>query len=62
LGEAISASTPEDRIEELADIIEVVSSLALIENKSLDDVIEIATSKREKRGGFQKRIYLEKVE
>ena len=50
-----------DRIEELADMIEVIKSLAKLENKTLDEVIEIANKKSEKRGAFDKKIFLEKV-
>lgn len=50
-----------DRIEELADMLEIMVSLAKLENSSLEDIIEIAKNKRNKRGGFEKRIYLEKV-
>lgn len=50
-----------DRVEELADMIEVISALAKLENNSLDDVISIANKKSEKRGAFDKKIFLEKV-
>lgn len=50
-----------DRIEELADMIEVIKSLAKLENKTLDEVIGIANKKSEKRGAFDKKIFLEKV-
>lgn len=50
-----------DRIEELADMLEVMIALAKLENKDLDDIVTTATLKREKRGGFEKRIYLETV-
>lgn len=59
--EVVGAQTSEDRIEELADMIEVISSLANIENKTLDDVVECAKVKKLKRGGFDKKIYLESV-
>ena len=58
--EVIEASGT-DRIEELADMIEVISALAKLENNSLDDVISIAHKKSEKRGAFDKKIFLEKV-
>ena len=48
------------RIEELADVLEVVRALAKIEGKSLNDVIEVAEAKKLKRGAFDKKIYLEK--
>ena len=54
-------SSEEERLEELADMIEVIKSLAESQNKTLEDVIELANQKREKRGGFEKRIFLEKV-
>ena len=34
-----------DRIEELADMIEVIKALASLENKTLDDVIKTADEK-----------------
>lgn len=58
--EAIEA-TGEARIEELADVVEVVDALAKIEQKSLDDVLAVAEVKRHKRGSFDKRIFLETV-
>lgn len=58
----VLASSGSDRIEELADMLEVISSLARIEGKTLDDVNKVATLKRQKRGSFDKRIYLEGVE
>lgn len=48
-------------LEELADVLEIIESIAKLENKSLNDVIDKANEKRQKRGGFQKRIYLEKT-
>jgi len=50
-----------DRIEELADMLEVINALAKIENKDLNDIIEIAQKKSEKRGAFEEKIFLEKV-
>ena len=54
-------STGDDRLEELADLIEVIKSLAESENSSLENVIGISKDKREKRGGFEQKIFLEKV-
>ena len=59
--EVLNTKNTNDRIEELADMLEIIISLAKLENKSLDDVIEVAKTKREKRGGFEEKIYLEKV-
>ena len=54
-------ATGKYRLEELADMLEIISSLAKIENSSLNNVIEIANKKVLKRGSFENRIYLEKV-
>lgn len=51
----------DNRLEELADLLEVIKSLAESENSSLEHIIELASIKREKRGGFEKRTFLEKV-
>ena len=58
--EVIESSGP-DRIEELADMLEVISSLAIIEGESLDKVIEAAKIKTKKRGSFEQKIFLENV-
>lgn len=50
-----------DRIEELADMLEVIIALAKLEDKTLDDVIEVQKQKFKKRGAFDKKIFLEKV-
>lgn len=60
--EVIETTTKEERIEELADVLELVKALAHIEGKTLDDIIKLAKDKCEKRGGFNEKIYLEKVE
>lgn len=54
-------SNDKDRLEELADMIEVIKALANLEGKNLKDIILIAEQKREKRGGFKDKIYLERV-
>ena len=58
--EVIEASG-EDRVEELADVLEIIKALAKLENKTLEDVIEVANKKVDKRGGFEEKIFLEKV-
>ena len=51
----------EDRLEELADMLEVIRALASLENKNLNDIIGIADKKNKKRGAFDEKIFLEKV-
>ena len=50
-----------DRIEELADMLEIIKSLAELKNSSIDEVIKVSKNKVLKRGGFSKRVFLEKV-
>lgn len=58
----VLASNGADRIEELADVLEVIISLARLENKNLNDVISVCDCKRLERGGFSNKIYLENVD
>ena len=50
-----------DRIEELADMLEIIIALSKLENSNLDEVIEVSKGKVKKRGAFDKKIYLERV-
>jgi predicted house-cleaning noncanonical NTP pyrophosphatase (MazG superfamily) len=52
----------DSRIEELADMLEVMEALAGVENKTLEDVLSVKAKKQEKRGAFKDKIYLEGVE
>ncbi|MBQ7467099.1 MAG: nucleoside triphosphate pyrophosphohydrolase [Clostridia bacterium] len=58
--EVIGASGTE-RVEEIADVLEVLRALAKLEGFSLKQVISVADEKNAKRGAFEKRIFLEKV-
>ena len=61
VNEVISSKTYDETIEELADVLEILKSIAELNGKKLDDVVEVAKQKRLKRGGFEKRIFLEKT-
>ena len=54
-------SEGKNRTEELADMIEIIRYLAMLENTSLEKIIEIANEKKSKRGAFDKKVFLEKV-
>jgi len=58
--EVIEASNKE-RLEEIADLYEVIKALLYIENSSLDEIKTIAKEKEVKRGAFKDKIYLEGV-
>lgn len=51
-------SEGDHRLEELGDVLEVVTELAKLDGHYLDDIIVAARQKREKRGGFDKKIFL----
>ena len=57
----VTEASGDERCEDLADVIEVIRALAKLENRSLEDIIKLADEKRAKRGGFDNRIFLEKV-
>ncbi len=62
VNEVLSASEDGKLLEELADVLEVIKSMAELENKTLEDIIDLANKKREKRGGFMQKIYLIEVD
>ena len=51
----------EDSPEEMADLLEVVYSIAKLKNIDLNEVERIRKEQRQKRGGFENKIYLETV-
>ncbi len=51
----------DDRLEEFADLIEVIKALASTQNATLDEILNIAEIKNKKKGAFNNRILLEKV-
>lgn len=59
--EVINAKNGDEILEELADVLEILKSLAKLENKNINDIIDVADKKVKKRGSFEKRIFLEKT-
>lgn len=55
-------SGKDDVVFELADLLEVMTSYAKCFNISLEDIIASMKEKREKRGGFSKKILLIKTD
>lgn len=58
--EVLNASG-KDRLEELADMLEIIKYLAKVERSTLDEILAIAEEKSLKRGSFEEKIFLEKV-
>lgn len=57
--EVINSKNSHETIEESADVLEIIKSIAELNDKVLEDIIEIANQKRKSHGGFDKRIFLE---
>lgn len=57
----VLSSSDKNRLEELADLLEVVKCLSQLENSNMEEIIEIGSLKNAKRGSFKKRIFLETV-
>jgi predicted house-cleaning noncanonical NTP pyrophosphatase (MazG superfamily) len=62
LDEYCAAGTKEDAVEELADLLEIIHSLAHHHGSSIEEVEKVREKKAEKRGGFKERILLIEVE
>lgn len=59
--EVLSSKESRETLEELSDVLEIIKSIAILEGEDLDTVINLSNQKRLKRGGFEKRIYLERT-
>ena len=57
--EYLFATDKKDKLEELADILEVVLASAAHLGSSTDELLELCNKKRKIRGGFTKGLYYE---
>jgi predicted house-cleaning noncanonical NTP pyrophosphatase (MazG superfamily) len=48
--------------EELADVIEVIDAILYHNDISLEEVLKIRDTKKAKRGGFEKGVFLESID
>ena len=62
MDEVLGATSQEELFEELADVLEVVYRIAQVNGLEVEQLEKIRCAKREKRGGFEKNIFLESVE
>ena len=61
LTEELSEYQESKSLEELADLLEVMQAVAKARGADFQQVEEIRLRKRQERGGFEKRILLERV-
>ena len=54
-------ATGRDRLEELADIYELIRTIAELHDSSMENVARLANKKKKERGAFEEKIFLEKV-
>ena len=59
--EEVLESSGQERLLELADMLEVISAIATLEDSNLDEVVALASKKAKERGAFKDKIFLEKV-
>jgi predicted house-cleaning noncanonical NTP pyrophosphatase (MazG superfamily) len=62
LDEYCTAETDGEAVEELADLLEVIRTLATHHGSSIEEVEAVRINKAEKRGGFQEKVFLIEVE
>ena len=62
LEEYMAAEKNEEAKEELADLLEIIHTLANYHDSSIEEIDQIRKEKAEKRGGFQEKIFLIEVE
>ncbi|MDP4552961.1 nucleoside triphosphate pyrophosphohydrolase [Alkalihalobacillus macyae] len=62
LQEYFEAEGDSHSIEELADILELIHALSTVHHSSYEELEKVRNEKKEKRGGFEERIYLIDVE
>ncbi|WP_075618869.1 nucleoside triphosphate pyrophosphohydrolase [Paenisporosarcina indica] len=62
LKEYQQASTNEEAVEELADLLELIYAVLPLHDSSKEELEKVRLAKREKRGGFDKGYFLIEVE
>jgi len=62
LQEEVKEYLEDNNVEELADIVEVIYGILNSTDVSIKEFEKIRINKQEKRGAFEKKIYLEETE
>jgi len=61
LQEEINEFIESETIEEMADVFEVITSINLVKNWDIEEIVKIQKKKREERGGFKDKIILDET-
>ncbi len=62
VAELIAAATRDAVIDEAADVLEVLATIAAEHGATLDSIVDVAQSKRAEREGFDMRLWLDRVD
>lgn len=57
LNEEIEEYQADKSLEEMADVLEVLFAICEARGHSVEELMEVRAAKREKRGGFEERIF-----
>ena len=60
--EEVTEYIEDDNIEEIADVLEVIYAILEFKNVSKEEIEKVRIDKKNKRGAFKERIFLESVE
>lgn len=62
LNEEVAEYQTDKNLEELADILEVLQAICIARGYTLEELETVRAKKSKERGGFEKKIFLERVE
>lgn len=60
--EAVLAENNQELSKEIGDIFEVIEAIEKVFGVNRDDILKIKEERKQKRGGFEKKIFLEQTE
>ena len=60
--EVLEASSKEDVLDELSDVMELIEAIAKDNNLTMSEIEKKKQKKKKERGGFEKKLFLEYVE
>lgn len=62
VAELAAEQTSEGVLGEAADVLEVLTAIAADHGATLDTIVDVARQKREERGGFDMRLWLDGID